>query len=260
VKSISTFDGNLDVAQAPMSVTLTLEDELDLSRGDLLAPAGLMPHVARRFEARVVWMNDRPLERSRRYLLKHTSQLVSAEITALRFRIDVNTLAEERAETLEMNAIGLVEIETGQPLFFDAYEWNRITGSFILIDRETNATVGAGMIVQAAVAAGRVRSIGHVTPEERRARFGHGPAIVSVGRREKLALLLERRLFEDGCAVTLLHDPSGEVLGAVQAAGLIAIVLDQTEAVLPHDDQRAADEICNRLFEAHEHGIEGEGI
>jgi sulfate adenylyltransferase large subunit len=260
VKTITTFDGNLDLAQAPMSVTLTLDDELDLSRGDMLAPAGLLPHVARRFEARVVWMNDRPLERSRRYLLKHTSQLVSAEITALRFRIDVNTLAEERAETLEMNAIGLVEIETGQPLFFDAYERNRITGSFILIDRETNATVGAGMIVQAAVATHRVRSIGHVTPEERRARFGHGPAIVSVGRREKLALLLERRLFEDGCAVTLLRDPSSDVLSAVQAAGLVAIVLDRTEAALPHDDQRAADEICNRLFEAHEHGIEGEGI
>ncbi len=260
VKTITTFDGNLDVAQAPMSVTLTLEDELDLSRGDMLAPAGLLPHVARRFEARVVWMNERPLERSRRYLLKHTSQLVSAEITSLRFRIDVNTLAEERAETLEMNAIGLVEIETGQPLFFDAYERNRVTGSFILIDRETNATVGAGMIVQAAVAMRRLRSIGPVTAEERRARFGHGAAIVSVGRREKLALLLERRLFEDGCAVTLLRDPSGDVLSAVQAAGLIAIVLDHTDAALPYDDQWAADEICNRLFEAHEHGIEGEGI
>ena len=260
VKSIATFDGDLDSAHAPMSVTLTLEDELDLSRGDMLAPAGLLPHVARRFEARVVWMNDRPLERSRRYLLKHTSQLVSAEITSLRFRIDVNTLAEERAETLEMNAIGLVEIETGQPLFFDAYERNRITGSFILIDRETNATVGAGMIVQAAVATRRARAIGPVTVDERRARFGHGPAIVSVGRREKLALLLERRLFEDGCAVTLLREPSADVLSAIVSAGLIAIVLDQTDAALPHDDQRAADEICNRLFETHEHGIEGEGI
>jgi len=204
-------------------------------------------------------MNDRPLERGRRYLLKHTTQLVAAEITALRFRIDVNTLAEERAETLEMNAIGVVEIETSKPLFFDAYERNRVTGSFILIDRETNATVAAGMIVQAAVGARSVVPEGPVTSEERRARFGHGAAVVSVGRREKLALLLERRLFEDGCAVTLLRTPGEEVIHAVQAAGLIAIVVDSTDAALPNDDQRAADEICSRLFDSL-HGAEGEGI
>jgi sulfate adenylyltransferase subunit 1 len=260
VKTISTFDGDLDVAHAPMSVTLTLDDELDLSRGDMLAPAGLLPHVARRFEARIVWMNATPLDRSRRYLLKHTAQLVSAEITALRFRIDVNTLTEERAETLEMNAIGLVELETSTPLFFDAYDRNRVTGSFILIDRDTNATVAAGMIVQAAASLRGVKLGGPVTSEERRARFGHGPAVVSVGRREKLALLIERRLFEDGCAVVLLRRPAEEVLRAVAAAGLIAIVIDDTETALAHDDQRAAEEICNRLFETPGQGIGGEGI
>ena len=135
VKTITTFDGDLDIAHAPMSVTLTLDDELDLSRGDMLAPPGLLPHVARRFEARLVWMNENPLDRSRRYLLKHTTQVVAAEITALRFRIDVNTMAEERAETLEMNSIGLVEIETGKPLFFDAYDRNREAGGFIQIGR-----------------------------------------------------------------------------------------------------------------------------
>ena len=260
VKTISTFDGDLDSAHAPMSVTLTLEDELDLSRGDMLAPAGLLPHVARRFEARLVWMNAVPLDRSRRYLLKHTAQLVPAEITALRFRIDVNSMAEERAETLEMNAIGLVEIETGKPLFFDAYERNRVTGSFILIDRDTNATVAAGMIVQAAATARRIAPVGPVTAEERRSRYGHGPIVISVGRREKLALKLERRLFEDGCAVTLLRDPADAVLDAIRSAGLIAIVVDDTDAILPHDDDRAADEICGRVFGEREHGIGGEGI
>ena len=260
VKTITTFDGDLDIAHAPMSVTLTLDDELDLSRGDMLAPPGLLPHVARRFEARLVWMNESPLDRSRRYLLKHTTQVVAAEITALRFRIDVNTMAEERAETLEMNSIGLVEIETGKPLFFDAYERNRVAGGFILIDRDTNATVAAGMIVQAALSSRRVRPAGPVTAEQRRARFGHRPAVVSVGRREKLAHLLEQRLFEDGCVVTVVREPGEEILTALQQAGLIAIVLDSSEVALPVDDQRAADEICRRLFEGGEHGIGGEGI
>jgi sulfate adenylyltransferase subunit 1 len=260
VKTISTFDGDLDIAHAPMSVTLTLDDELDLSRGDMLAPPGLLPHVARRFEARLVWMNENPLQRSHRYLLKHTTQLVAAEITVLRFRIDVNILAEERAETLDMNSIGLVEIETAKPLFFDVYERNRAAGAFILIDRDSNATVAAGMIVQPALASRRVRPAGPVTAEERRARFGHRPAVVSVGRREKLAHLLERRLFEDGCAVTLVREPGEEILNALQRAGLIAIVLDASEVALPSDDQRAADEICRRLLEGGEHGIGGEGI
>src|SRR5260370_31399156 len=134
VKTITTFDGDLDLAHAPMSVTLTLHDELDLGRGHILAPPGLLPQVARRFEARLVWMNETPLDSSRRYLLKHTTQLVPAEVTALRFRIDVNTLAEDRVESLEMNSIGLVEIEPAKPLFFDAYGRNRSTGGCILLD------------------------------------------------------------------------------------------------------------------------------
>ena len=259
VKSITTYDGDLESAQAPMAVTLTLEDELDLSRGDMLAPPGALPHVARRFEASIVWMNASPLDRARRYRLKHTTQVVSAEITALRFRMDVNTLAEERAETLEMNAIGRVEIETSKPLFFDAYERNRATGSFILIDRETNATVAAGMIVQAA-ATRTDRPTGPVTTEERRSRFGHAASVLSVGRRERLAQMLERRLFDDGCAVVVLRDPSEETIQAVARAGLIAIVIDDSEAALSPDDQVAADEICSRVFEHDAHGLEGEGI
>ena len=260
VKTITTFDGDLDAAHAPMSVALTLEDELDLGRGDMLAPRGVLPHIARRFEARLVWMSADPLDRSRRYLLKHTTQLVGAEITALRFRIDVNTLAEERAATLEMNEIGMAEVETNKPLFFDAYERNRATGAFILIDRDTNATIAAGMIVQAAVGSRRMRPASPVTAEERRARFGHRPAVVRVGRREKLAHLLERRLFEDGCAVTLVREPSEETLTALEQAGMIAILLDASEVALPADDQRAADEICRLLSEGAERGIGGEGI
>ena len=258
VKSITTYDGDLEWAHAGMSVTLTLADELDLSRGDLLAAADDVPEVARRFDAQLVWMNERPLDGTRQYLLKHTTQLVSARVTALRHRVDVNTLGTEPAATLEMNGIGLVEIETGRALYFDAYRASRGTGSFILIDRESNATVAAGMIVQAS---GAARSSGPVTAKERAARYGHGPEAIYVGQRESLAALVERRLFEHGCAVVVVQSPADEVLAALRAAGLIAIVVDATEAALPHDDRRAADEIWDRLFHGREtDGVQGEGI
>jgi sulfate adenylyltransferase large subunit len=261
VKSIVTFDGELEAAHPPMSVTLTLEDELDLSRGDMLAAADAPPHTARRFEAHLVWMNERPLDRSRRYLLKHTTQLVPADIRMVRHRVDVNTLAAEPAGTLELNSIGLVEIEAGKPLFFDAYERSRTTGSFILVDAQTNATVAAGMILQPAGAGHGARPAGPVTAKERAARYGHDPEVIHVGRRESLALLLERRLFDHGCAVGRASQPLPETVDALRSAGLIAIVLDDSEPALPHDDRAAADEIWNRLFAARESsGTEGEGI
>ncbi len=258
VKSITTFDGDLELAHAGMSVTVTLEDELDLSRGDMLCAAETVPQVGRHFEAHLVWMNERPLDGARQYLLKHTTQLVTARVAALRHRVDVNTLSAESADTLAMNAIGLVEMETGRPLFFDAYEKSRATGSFVLIDRETNATVAAGMILRAA---GGVRAAGPVTAKERRARYGHGPEVVYVGRREALAILLERRIFEHGCAVVVVRSPGDDVLEALAAAGVIAIVVDGAETALSHDDRRAADEIWDRLFNGRDtDGIQGEGI
>jgi sulfate adenylyltransferase subunit 1 len=145
VKSISTFDGDLEEAWAPMSVTLTLEDELDISRGDLIA-AGPRPVASRHFEATLVWFNERALDTERRYLLKHTTQLVPAEIRAIKHRVNVGTLAGEPAETLEMNHIGVVEIDATRPIFFDSYKQNHRTGCFVVIDAQTNATVGAGMI------------------------------------------------------------------------------------------------------------------
>jgi sulfate adenylyltransferase subunit 1 len=161
VKTISTFDGDLDEAWAPMSVTLTLEDEIDISRGDLLA-TGALPVTSRHFEATLVWMNERPLDPARRYLIKHTTQLVPAEIAAVRHRVNVGTLEGEPAETLEMNHIGVVEIDAMRPLFFDAYRQNHRTGSFVVIDAQTNATVGAGMIAR------ETHARRTVSPEERR--------------------------------------------------------------------------------------------
>jgi len=131
VKRIVTWDGDLAVAQAPMSVTLTLEDEVDVSRGDILSATPL--HTARHLEANVVWMDERPLDPSRVYLLKHAARTVSAELDT----------------RLNLNDIGLVTVTAARPLVFDGYGQNRTTGSFIVIDPATNATAGAGMIVRA---------------------------------------------------------------------------------------------------------------
>ena len=130
IRRIVTWDGDLEAAHAPMSVTLTLDDEVDISRGDLLTTS--VPHTGRHLAAQVVWMDERPLDPRRVYLLKHASRVVSAELNA----------------TLGMNEIGLVDVTTTRPLVFDAYEANRVTGSFIVIDPATNATCGAGMIAR----------------------------------------------------------------------------------------------------------------
>jgi sulfate adenylyltransferase large subunit len=156
VKSITTFDGDLDRAVAPMSVALTLEDELDISRGEMLAAAHQAPAVTANFLAGLVWMDGAPLDSSKSYLLKHTSQTIKASVRAIQHRVNMQTLEPEQAETLELNSIGVVEVETTRPLFLDTYAAQRTTGSFILIDPTSHATVAAGMVRQ--VLRGRVSS------------------------------------------------------------------------------------------------------
>jgi len=146
VKSITTFDGDLARAVAPMSIAVTLEDELDISRGEMLAAAHQPPVVAAKFVAALVWMNAQPLDPSTSYLLKHTSQTVKARVTAIKHRVNMQTLDTEPAATLELNSIGVVNVETTRPLFLDPYVANRLTGSFILIDPVSHATVAAGMV------------------------------------------------------------------------------------------------------------------
>ena len=134
MKSITTFDGDLERAVAPMSIALTLEDELDISRGEMLAAAHQAPAVAANFLASVVWMNVEPADLGKNYLLKHTSHTVKARIRTVQDRINMQTLEAEPASTLELNSIGTVEVECTSPLFLDTYADQRITGSFILID------------------------------------------------------------------------------------------------------------------------------
>jgi len=147
VKSIVTYDGELKAASFPQSVTLELEDEIDLSRGEMLvAEDQATPQISTQFRAMVVWMSEDPLVVGKAYLAKHTTRTVRATVRAIRYRVDVNTAEQRDATKLAMNDIAEVEFETSLPLFFDTYAESRGAGSLILIDAVTNATVGAAMI------------------------------------------------------------------------------------------------------------------
>jgi bifunctional enzyme CysN/CysC len=150
IAAIDTYDGELDEAMAPMSLTLRLEDELDISRGELICRPDEAATVARELQADVCWMTERPLRAGGRYVLKHTSRNATAIVESIEDVVDVHTLQRTQpAEQLALNDIGRVRLRTNVPLAFDAYTSNRRTGSFILIDEASNETVGAGLIAAA---------------------------------------------------------------------------------------------------------------
>jgi sulfate adenylyltransferase subunit 1 len=146
VREVRTWNGRLPSASAPQSVTLVLEDQLDISRGDVLVAQGSAASAAREFEATVCWLSEQAFDRSRRYLVKHGARTVKAIINAPHYRVNVNTLAREPADTLVLNDIGRVSVKTSQPLAYEPYGENRAAGSFIVIDEATNDTVAAGLI------------------------------------------------------------------------------------------------------------------
>jgi len=148
VARIVTMDGDLEEARAGQAVTLTLEDEIDISRGDTLAAPDAVPHHADHFEAKLVWLHEQPLETGRSYLLKAGSTTVPVQVNELRFKVNVNSLDQEQGGQLQLNEVGVAGLQTSVPISFDSYRENRATGSFILIDRFTFATIGAGMIHQ----------------------------------------------------------------------------------------------------------------
>ena len=147
VKKIVTFDGNLEEAFPPLSVTLTLEDEIDVSRGDIIARPDNQPRVGRELEAMIVWMAEQPMTPMNRYLFKHTSNMISGTVSMLRYRINVDTLEREDSKELKMNEVGRCRVSLERSIPFDPYKRNRTTGAFIIIDRLTFNTVGAGMII-----------------------------------------------------------------------------------------------------------------
>jgi len=144
--SVETFDGPLDEARASLSVTVRLDDDLDVSRGDLIAPVDSPPEVVREFDATLCWFADVPAEAGRRFRLKHTTRITPAQVVAVHSRLDVETLELEPTSRLGPNDIGVVRLTVGTPLAVDAYQANRVTGSFLVIDEQTNATVAAGMV------------------------------------------------------------------------------------------------------------------
>ena len=149
IKEIVTYDGNVDDAVAPQSVTLTIEDHLDISRGDMLVKTLEVPRVGREFEAMLCWLSEQSLDPRRKYLVKHTTRTVKALVSRIEYRVDINTLNHEAVDTLKMNDIGRVSLKVQQPLAYDAYQRNHATGSFIVIDEVNNNTVAAGMICPA---------------------------------------------------------------------------------------------------------------
>ena len=239
VSRIVTWDGDLAEASAPLSVTLVLDRELDISRGDLIVRSDAPAQLANRVTASLVWMDRRPLDPNRRFLMKHASRTVPATVGSLDHRVNVGTLEFEPATQLELNHIGSVTLNLSHPIACDPYAENRLTGAFILIDPVTNGTVAAGMIVSGTVWSAEARELedgywGPVTAGEREARWGHRGAVVELSGAPDLIDAVERSLFVVGAALVridaeseefLLHPQLLELSATLQSrAGLLSLV------------------------------------
>jgi sulfate adenylyltransferase large subunit len=243
VRAIDVFERELESAYAPMSVTIRLEDEVDVSRGDMLVHPENAATVGDRFEAMLVWMNERPLDTGKSYLLKQTTRVVRAEVEAIVAQTDVETLDEIPAQGLGLNDIGRVRVHCHRPIFFDPYRENRNTGAFILIDSLSNNTVAAGMIITSATRSLRSAEVAgeksQVSATERRDRLGQSGVVVhlSPSAGPEVAYALERRLFDVGRVAlvveraSLTDEVALEIARRAAAAGLVAILPSEaTEA------------------------------
>jgi len=213
IARIVTWDGELTEAFAPMSVTLTLADEIDISRGDVLTRVDNHLHVSRRVQATLVWMHDIPLEPGRQYLIKHLTNLVSGSVVTVDHKIDMDTLAKIPADSLALNDVGDVTLSLNRPLILDEYTQDKSAGSFVIIDRVSNVTIAAGMIRghgEDFQDDGRAVAQA-LNATERAARFNQRPAVVWMTGRSGtgkivVARTLERRLFDAGYMAYVL-DP-----------------------------------------------------
>ena len=260
VESIVALEGDREEAKRGESTLLKLHDEIDLSRGDLLVSPDALPHMASNFVARVVWLHAEPLRLNRTYLAKHLGRQVKTEAKRIRFRVDVNNLAELPSDHLEMNGIAEVEFETRNPLLFDVYETNRTTGSFILIDPILNVTVGAAMIRDGAPGisseAGAAKQDAEtVRPrglDSRIRRHRHRPAIFLVKQLD-VAESLEKELFQRRFEALLVRgdaisaESRAAVIRTLWSAGLV-IVLFQ-EAISREERQLLQETAGEFLFE-----------
>ncbi|WNG28060.1 sulfate adenylyltransferase [Cystobacter fuscus] len=226
IASIDTFDGRLEEASAPASVTLRLTDEVDISRGDLLAHAGQPPRVLQDMEAMLVWFGEERLDTSRRYLVKHTSKYVPAHIEQVLWRKELEDLSEQPAPTLGLNDIAKVRLVCKRPVVCDPYRDNRRTGAFIVVDPLTNDTVAAGMILGGAGGQGADETRSLVSASERRERLGQSGAVLLLTGTPEVrdaALRLERALFDQGRHAATVRGDAENAL-ALAEAGLLAIL------------------------------------
>jgi sulfate adenylyltransferase large subunit len=221
VRRIVTYDGDLAAASYPQSITVELDAEIDLSRGEMLVAAAAeteLPHVGNRFRAMVVWMHEDPLAVGRTYFAKHTTRTVRATVRAIHYRVDVNNLHHLQSDSIAMNEIAEVEVETNLPLFFDAYRENRSTGSLILIDALSNATVGAAMIVAPAS-----------DPQGASLDRATRTSLLLLPGRGDLAIRITSALSARGERAVAIDDPLipdsalGAVIRALDLAGITAI-------------------------------------
>jgi sulfate adenylyltransferase large subunit len=235
VLAIVTYDGELEIAVPQQSVVLKLENEIDLSRGDLLVSPDSVPYISDRFAATLVWLHSQTLELNRTYLVKHLGRQVKGKVTKIYFRMNVSDLTEHPAHQLELNEIAAVEIETSSPLSFDEYDRNRVMGSLILIDPLSNATVGAAMIREAITSETSDRAVvsensthSAIAERKRRERHGHLPGFFAV-QNEAVAERLETNLLEKGFETLLVRRrqlPSlslPSVLSALWSAGIVVV-------------------------------------
>ena len=221
IKSIITYDGEKDYAFPPQSVTVTLEDEIDISRGEMIVSPDNIPHVERHFEAMLVWMDENKMDPSVNFYIKHNTDTTKARIDEIKYRIDVNTLDKHNIEQFELNDIGRVVITTNKPIFFDSYNKNRSTGSFVLIDPLTHNTSAVGMIIDKLGSdklASRITDMDRkkiikgqslISAKERENRFKQKGATIWItglhgSGKNDLAYSLERQLFDFGATAVLL--------------------------------------------------------
>ena len=247
VKEIVTYDGNLERAVAGQAVTLTLNDEIDISRGNVLVRADqAAPEISRSVNATVVWMADQPLVIGKLYNLKVGTQTVPAKVTAINYRTNVNTLEKAQVDSLELNAIAHVTVEFDAPVVFDRYQDSRYTGSFIFIDRLNNVTIGAGMVEESVEWSAHSNP---VTAEDRAARLGQKPAAVTVSVKAlENAQVLENLLIQQGVVAIAKAGLTADQVALVRETGVVVVtdLVDGTDVAFTQD---AVEELADKIVE-----------
>ena len=247
VKEIVTYDGNLERAVAGQAVTLTLNDEIDISRGNVLVRADqAAPEISRSVNATVVWMADQPLVIGKLYNLKVGTQTVPAKVTAINYRTNVNTLEKVQVDSLELNAIANVTVEFDAPVVFDRYQDSRYTGSFIFIDRLNNVTIGAGMVEESVEWSAHSNP---VTAEDRAARLGQKPAAVTVSAKAlENAQALENLLIQQGVVAIAKAGLTADQVALVRETGVVVVtdLVDGTDVAFTQD---AVEELADKIVE-----------